>query len=51
MKTLKERIKKLSDYSQQSEWQDIRKRLDVLNIHDPETKEILKLAREKGMSV
>lgn len=48
-RSLLERIKNLSDYSQQEEWRDCKKQLEMLNLSDPKNKEIFDEAKKKGL--
>ncbi len=48
-KSILERIKNLSDYSQQEEWRDCKKQLEMLNLSDPKNKEIFEEAQKKGL--
>lgn len=48
-KSILERIKNLSDYSQQEEWRDCKKQLEMLNLSDPNNKETFEEAKKKGL--
>lgn len=48
-KSLLERIKNLSDYSQKEEWRDCKRLVEVLNLLDPKNKEIFEEAKKKGL--
>lgn len=44
---LLKRIRAISPASDQEEWRYLKKVIALLNIHDPETKEVLEEARKK----
>lgn len=48
-KSILERIKNLSDYSQKEEWRDCKRLLEMLNLSDPNNKETFEEAKNKGL--